>query len=114
MYAVIESGGKQHRVVTGETLKLEKLDVEAGKKVKFDKVMLVANGDDIQIGTPYVKGAKVSAEVLSHGRADKIKVIKFNRRKNYRPQAGHRSRHTEIGRTCAFGHCPRFRTRPIR
>jgi large subunit ribosomal protein L21 len=96
MYAVIESGGKQHRVVAGETLKLEKLDIAAGKKVKFDKVMLVANGDDIQIGTPYVKGAKVGAEVLSHGRGDKITVIKFNRRKNYRRQAGHRQWYTEV------------------
>jgi large subunit ribosomal protein L21 len=96
MYAVIESGGKQHRVVAGETLKLEKLDIAAGKTVKFDKVMMLANGDDIQIGTPYVKGVKVSAEVLSHGRADKIKVIKFNRRKNYRRQAGHRQWYTEV------------------
>lgn len=96
MYAVIESGGKQHRVVAGETLKLEKLDIEAGKKFEFDKVMLVANGDDIQIGTPYVEGAKVSAEVLSHGKADKIRIIKFNRRKNYRRQAGHRQWYTEV------------------
>jgi large subunit ribosomal protein L21 len=96
MYAVIESGGKQHRVVAGETLKLEKLDIAAGKTIKFDKVMLVANGDDIQIGTPYVKGAKVSAEVLSHGRGDKITVIKFNRRKNYRRQSGHRQWYTEV------------------
>jgi large subunit ribosomal protein L21 len=96
MYAVIESGGKQHRVVAGETIKLEKLDVDAGKTVKFDKVMMVADGDDIQIGTPYVKGAKVSAKVLSHGRADKIRVIKFNRRKNYRRQAGHRQWYTEV------------------
>lgn len=96
MYAVIESGGKQHRVVTGETLKLEKLDVEAGKTVQFDKVMMVGNGDDIQIGTPYVEGVKVSAEVLSHGRADKVTIIKFNRRKNYRRQAGHRQSYTEV------------------
>ena len=95
MYAVIESGGKQHRVVAGETLKLEKLDIEAGSTVDFD-VMMVGNGGDVQIGTPYVEGAKVSAEVLSHGRGDKITIIKFNRRKHYRRQAGHRQWYTEV------------------
>ena len=96
MYAVIESGGKQHRVVAGETLKLEKLDIAEGETVDFDKVMLLSNGDDIQIGKPYVEGAKVSAEVLSHGRAKKITIIKFNRRKHYRRQAGHRQWYTEV------------------
>ena len=96
MYAVIKSGGKQHRVTPGETLKLEKLDVAAGKKVKFDQVMLLADGDDIQIGTPFVKGAKVTAEVLSHGKAKKVTIIKFNRRKQYRRKAGHRQLYTEV------------------
>jgi large subunit ribosomal protein L21 len=96
MYAVIESGGKQHRVVTGETLKLEKLDVAAGETIDFDKVMMVADGSDIQIGKPYVEGAKVSAEVVSHGRGKKETIIKFNRRKQYRRQAGHRQWYTEV------------------
>jgi len=96
MYAVIESGGKQHRVVTGETLKLEKLDVAAGETIDFDKVMMVADGSDIQIGKPYVEGAKVSAEVVSHGRGKKETIIKFHRRKNYRRQAGHRQWYTEV------------------
>jgi large subunit ribosomal protein L21 len=96
MYAVIESGGKQHRVVAGETLKLEKLDVVAGETVNFDKVMMIADGTDIQIGKPYVEGAKVVAEVISHGRGKKETIIKFSRRKHYRRQAGHRQSYTEV------------------
>ncbi len=72
MYAVIVSGGKQHRVKEGETLKLEKLEVETGGSVEFDRVLLVANGDDVKVGAPVVEGAKVTAEVVSHGRHDKV------------------------------------------
>ena len=96
MYAVIESGGKQHRVEPGEVLQLEKLDVAEGGKVDFDKVMLIGEGESVQIGTPYVDGGKVTAEVLGHGRADKITIIKMRRRKHYRRQAGHRQYYTEV------------------
>ena len=96
MYAVFESGGKQHRVEPGEVLNLEKLDVEAGGTVDFDRVMLVGEGDDIKIGTPYVDGGKVSAEVLSHGRGKKVTIIKMRRRKHYRRQAGHRQAFTQV------------------
>jgi len=96
MYAVIESGGKQHRVVEGETLKLEKIEVPTGDKVEFDQVLMVGAGEDVKIGTPLVKGGKVTAEVVSHGRHDKINIIKFNRRKHYRRQAGHRQWYTEV------------------
>lgn len=96
MYAVIESGGKQHRVVPGERLRLEKLDVAEGNSVNFDKVMMIADGNDIRVGTPYVEGGKVTAEVIGHGRARKINVIKFIRRKQYRKQAGHRQSYTEV------------------
>ena len=96
MYAVIESGGKQHRVEEGEVLKLEKIETPTGKSVTFDKVLMIGSGEDVKIGTPTVKGGKVTAEVLSHGRHDKIKIIKFNRRKNYRRQAGHRQWYTEV------------------
>ena len=96
MYAVIESGGKQHRVVEGETLKLEKIEVPTGDKVEFDQVLMVGAGEDVKIGTPLVKGGKVTAEVVSHGRHDKIHIIKFNRRKHYRRQAGHRQWYTEV------------------
>ena len=95
MYAVIESGGKQHRVVEGETLKLEKIDVATGETVEFDKVLMVG-GDDVRIGTPVVEGSKVTAEVVAHGRHKKIKIIKFNRRKHYRKETGHRQWFTEV------------------
>ena len=96
MYAVIESGGKQHRVEPGEVLRLEKLDVDEGGTVDFDKVMMIGEGDNVQIGTPYVDGGKVTAEVVSHGRGDKITIIKMKRRKNYRRQAGHRQYFTAV------------------
>lgn len=96
MYAVIESGGKQHKVADGEILNLEKLDLPAGETFDFDKVMLIADGADVKIGSPYVEGGKVSAEVLGHGRAKKIKIIKFNRRDHYRRQAGHRQWYTQV------------------
>ncbi len=96
MYAVIKSGGKQHRVQEGEFLRLEKLDVATGENVDFDEVLMVVDGDNVKIGAPLVEGGKVSAEVLSHGRADKVKIIKFNRRKHSRKQMGHRQWYTEV------------------
>ena len=103
MYAVIVSGGKQHRVKEGETLKLEKLEVETGGSVEFDRVLLVANGDDVKVGAPVVEGAKVTAEVVSHGRHDKINIIKFRRRKHHMKQMGHRQWFTEIKITSIAG-----------
>ncbi len=96
MYAVIESGGKQHRVVEGETLKLEKIEAATGDTVEFDKVLMVGGGDSIKIGTPVVAGCKVTAEVVAHGRHKKVKIIKFNRRKHYRRETGHRQWFTEV------------------
>ena len=96
MYAVIVSGGKQHRVVEGETLKLEKIEVETGGKIDFDNVLLVADGDKVKIGEPTVKGAKVTAEVVSHGRHKKVKIMKFKRRKHHMKQMGHRQWFTEV------------------
>jgi len=96
MYAVIESGGKQHRVEEGEVLRLEKLDAATGDKVDFDKVLLVGEGESVKIGTPYVKGSKVTAEVLKQAKGDKIRIIKFTRRKHYRKQQGHRQWYTEV------------------
>jgi len=96
MYAVIESGGKQHRVAEGETLKLEKIEVATGETVEFDKVPMIGGGDDVKIGAPLVSGAKVTAEVLAQGRHKKIKIIKFNRRKHYRKETGHRQWYTEV------------------
>ena len=96
MYAVIESGGKQHRVETGETVRLEKLDAPKGESVTFDKVMMIGDGADMQIGTPLVEGGSVTAEVISHGRGDKIRIIKIKRRKHSRKQANHRQWFTEV------------------
>ena len=96
MYAVIESGGKQHRVEPGEVLKLEKLDVATGDNIDFDKILMVADGEAVKIGAPYVDGGKVSAEVIAHGRGDKVTIIKFQRRKHHRKQMGHRQWFTEV------------------
>ncbi|MEH6635536.1 MAG: 50S ribosomal protein L21 [Halioglobus sp.] len=96
MYAVIESGGKQHRVIEGETLKLEKIEAATGETIEFDKVLMVGAGEDVKIGTPMVAGSKVTAEVVAQGRHKKIKIIKFNRRKHYRKETGHRQWFTEV------------------
>ncbi|WP_111641097.1 50S ribosomal protein L21 [Marinimicrobium alkaliphilum] len=96
MYAIIESGGKQHRVVEGETLKLEKIEVATGETIEFDKIYLVGSGSDVKIGAPIVEGAKVTAEVVSHGRGDKVTIIKFRRRKHSMKRQGHRQWYTEV------------------
>ena len=75
MYAVFQSGGKQHRVSEGQTLRLEKLDVENGATVEFDSVLMIANGEEITVGAPLVEGGKVVAEVVKHGRGDKVKIV---------------------------------------
>jgi large subunit ribosomal protein L21 len=96
MYAVIKSGGKQHRVQEGQTLKVEKLPVEPGTSLDIEEVLLLADGEQQVVGTPYVQGCKVSATVKGHGRAPKIKIVKFRRRKHYRKQMGHRQYYTEL------------------
>ena len=103
MYAVIQSGGKQHRVIVGETLKVELLKTETGATITFDDVLMVVDGDSIQIGTPVVAGATVTAEVISHGRHDKIRIVKMRRRKHYRKQQGHRQWYTELKITAING-----------
>ena len=96
MYAVIESGGKQHRVTEGEVLKLEKLEASTGEKVNFDKVLMLGEGADVEVGKPYVKSGKVTAEVISHGRGEKVKIIKFKRRKHHMKRMGHRQYFTQL------------------
>ena len=96
MYAVIVSGGKQHRVEEGEILQLEKLVAAAGDKVKFDKILLVGEGESVKIGKPYVEGGQVEAKVVRQGRGEKIKIVKFNRRKHFKKQQGHRQFFTEV------------------
>ena len=96
MYAVIRTGGRQYRVGEGETLRVEKLAAEVDSAVTFDEVLLVGSGDSITIGTPTVAGAKVAATVVAHGRGDKIRIIKFRRRKHHRKEMGHRQHYTEV------------------
>ncbi len=96
MYAIIVTGGKQYRVMKDEVLRVEKLDAEAGANVEINEVLLVGNGDSITVGTPTVVGAKVTATIKSHGRLDKIRIVKFRRRKHHRKQMGHRQHFTEI------------------
>ncbi|MEM9242974.1 MAG: 50S ribosomal protein L21 [Pseudomonadota bacterium] len=96
MYAVIETGGKQQRVTVGQCLKIEKLDVEAGAAVDFDKVLLVGEGENIKLGQPYVANGKVSAKVLAHGRGKKINIVKFKRRKHHLKRQGHRQDFTQV------------------
>ena len=96
MYAVIQTGGKQYRVAQGSTLKVEKIDAEEGASVELDKVLMVADGDDIQLGAPYVDGGKVTATIKAHGRGKKVHITKLRRRKNHLKRQGHRQAFTEI------------------
>ena len=96
MYAIIETGGKQIRVEPGHKVRVERLRAEVGESVQFDKVLLVADDEQTQVGTPHVEGTPVTARVLDHGRDKKIRVIKMKRRKNYRRTYGHRQDFTEL------------------
>jgi large subunit ribosomal protein L21 len=96
MYAVIKTGGKQYRVSTGETLKIETIAGDVGSAVVLDKVLLVANGETLTVGKPLVNGASVQATIVSHGRGDKVRIFKMKRRKHYQKRQGHRQNFTEI------------------
>lgn len=96
MYAVIVSGGQQYRVKPGQLLKVEKIDVGADATVKFDKILMVSDGEKTLVGAPYVSGYTVNAEVVAEGRRDKIRVIKFRRRKHHMKTMGHRQAYTEV------------------
>ena len=96
MYAIIESCGKQYKVAEGDVVFFEKLDAEEGKKVTFDKVILVSDEGKVQVGNPYVKGVKVEGKVISHGKGKKIIVFKMKPKKNYRRKQGHRQPYTKV------------------
>ncbi|HZO16513.1 MAG TPA: 50S ribosomal protein L21 [Polyangiaceae bacterium] len=96
MYAVIKTGGKQYRVAEGDTLQVEKIAGKPGDAVTFDQVLLVGGTDSAKIGKPLVSGAKVKAEIVAHGRGEKIIVFKLKRRKNYRKKQGHRQPYTQV------------------
>lgn len=96
MYAVIQTGGKQFRVSKGTKLRVEKLTTAEGEAIELDKVLMITDGDQVTVGTPYVIGGTVQAKILSHGRAKKVHIIKFRRRKHHMKRQGHRQHYTEI------------------
>src|SRR6056297_481917 len=96
MYAVFSTGGKQYRASEGDVVRVEKLEAEKGSTIELDQVLMVGEGEDVRIGTPVVDGGKVTAEVVEHGRGDKIRIIKFRRRKHSMKQMGHRQYYTDI------------------
>lgn len=98
MFAVIETGGKQYLIKTGDTLKIEKLEVEEGKDVVFDKILLLASedGKDVKIGTPYLAGVEISATVEKQGRSKKIRVVKFKNKIRYKKVQGHKQHFTRV------------------
>lgn len=96
MYAVIKTGGKQYRVITGETLKVEILPGEIGSSLVLDKVLMVSDGEKLSVGKPMLVGATVAATIISHGRGDKVRIFKMRRRKHYQKNQGHRQNYTEI------------------
>ena len=103
MFAVFESGGKQHRVAQGEVVRLERVGGEPGDRVVFDRVLMIADGDDVAVGNPLIEGGQVAGEVVEQGKARKITVIKFKRRKNYLRKKGHRQPYTDV-RITAISH----------
>ncbi len=96
MIAIFESGGKQYIVKTGDKIQVEKLDVEAGKTVSFDRVLFTSNGSDANVGKPFLSGAKVEGKVLKQGRGAKIHVLKYKAKSKYRRKIGHRQHFTEV------------------
>ena len=96
MYAVIKTGGKQYKVVSGEKIKIEQIAADVGQEITIDQVLAIGAGADLTVGTPLVTGASVVATVLAHGRHDKVRIFKMRRRKHYQTRQGHRQNYTEI------------------
>jgi large subunit ribosomal protein L21 len=96
MYAVIQTGGKQYRVKSGEQLKVELLAAEVGATVSFDRVLMLGEGDGVRVGAPFVDGATVTATVVAQGRGEKIRIFKLRRRKHFAKTQGHRQGFTEV------------------
>ncbi|MFA5523917.1 MAG: 50S ribosomal protein L21 [Tissierellales bacterium] len=96
MYAVIETGGKQYRVQEGDVLFIEKVAGNEGENLSFDKILLLSNGEEVKVGKPYVEGATVTGNIVEHGKAKKIVVYKFKRKKDYRKKQGHRQPYTRV------------------
>ncbi len=96
MYAVIESGGKQYRVAEGDTVRVERLATAPGESVTLDGVLMVADGETVEVGAPRVRGATVTATVVGHGRGKKIIVFKYRSKTHYRRKLGHRQGFTTL------------------
>jgi len=96
MYAVFTTGGKQYRAAQGDVVRVEKLNAEKGATIEIDQVLMVGEGESVTVGTPTVKGGKVLAEVVDHGRGEKVRIIKFRRRKHHMKQMGHRQDYTDL------------------
>ena len=96
MYAVIKTGGKQYKVVTGEKIKIEQIAADVGQEITIDQVLAVGSGADLKVGTPLVVGATVVATVVAQGKHDKVRIFKMRRRKHYQKRQGHRQTYTEI------------------
>jgi len=96
MYAIIQTGGKQYRVKSGEQVKVELLAAEVGAAVSFDNVLMLGEGEGVTVGAPYVSGAKVKATVVAQGRGEKVRIFKMRRRKHYAKTQGHRQSFTEV------------------
>jgi len=96
MYAIVVTGGKQYRVAKDQVVRVEKIELGEGETFHFDKVLLVGAGDQLKVGAPYLQDSKVSAQIMSHGRADKVNIIKFRRRKHHMKRQGHRQYYTDL------------------
>ena len=96
MYAVIQTGGKQYRVKSGEQVKIESLPAEVGSAVSFDQVLMLGEGDGVRVGAPFLDGARVKATVVAQGRGEKLRIFKLRRRKHYAKSQGHRQGYTEV------------------
>ena len=96
MYAVVKTGGKQYRVQAGESVRVELLTADVGASVSFDEVLMVCEGENVRVGTPFISGARVNATVVSHGRGEKERIFKMRRRKHFQKTQGHRQSYTEV------------------
>jgi len=103
MYAVLKTGGKQYRVAVGDVLQVESLPVKAGDTVELDQVLMITDGDKVEVGAPFIAGTSVTATVRGHGRGPKIRIFKMRRRKDSRKHAGHRQNYTELEITSIAG-----------
>lgn len=96
MYAVIKTGGKQYKVTVGQKLKVEQIPAELDSQIVLEEVLMIADGEDLAVGSPMVAGASVQATVVAHGRGDKVRIFKMRRRKHSQKTQGHRQNYTEI------------------